>query len=297
MNYAIETKNLTKFYGKFRGIIGVSIQVQEGEVFGFLGPNGAGKTTTIRLLVNLLKPTSGEATIMGLDTYTQSFEARQYCGVVFSEPSFYGKLTGRANLNLLQSYHIHGNEYSQELSERLELDLDRPVHSYSRGTRQKLAIVQALAHKPRVLILDEPTSGLDPLIQHEFYKILAEQKKIGITVFLSSHILSEVDRLCDRVGIIKEGSLIELKDVEDLRRQQVRRLQVVLNREANFSDFDIEGLDITNLSGRTAELLVSGTVKSLIRQLNTLPIENIIFPEASLEDTFAKFYQTSETKS
>ena len=219
MTYAIETDNLTKFYGKSRGIIGITLQVQVGEIFGFLGPNGAGKTTTIRLLMNLLKPTSGKVSIMGLDADSDSFKARQFCGVVFSEPSFYGKLTGRENLNLLQGYHSQGNKHSETLADRLEINLDRPVHSYSRGTRQKLAIVQALSHDPKVLILDEPTSGLDPLVQQEFYMILKEQKENGVSVFLSSHILSEVDRLCDRVGIIKDGSLIELKDVAELRRR------------------------------------------------------------------------------
>lgn len=296
MNYAIETTNLTKFYGKARGITDVTFQVKVGEVFGFLGPNGAGKTTTIRLLLNLLKPTSGQVSIMGLDANSDSFQSKQFCGAVFSEPSFYGKLTGRANLNLLQSYHAQGNKYSQSLADRLAIDLDRPVHSYSRGTRQKLAIVQALSHDPKVLILDEPTSGLDPLIQQEFYKILSELRDAGTSIFLSSHILSEVDRLCDRVGIIKEGSLIELKDIADLRRQQIRRIQVVLDREANTNDFQTEGLEILNLSGRSAELLVSGEIKSLINHLNTLPIENIIFPEASLEDTFNKFYQHSDVE-
>ena len=225
-----------------------------------------------------------------------SIPSRQNSSAVFSEPSFYGKLTGRANLNLLQSYHAQGNKYSQSLADRLAIDLDRPVHSYSRGTRQKLAIVQALSHDPKVLILDEPTSGLDPLIQQEFYKILSELKNAGISIFLSSHILSEVDRLCDRVGIIKEGSLIELKDIADLRRQQIRRIQVILDREVNTSDFQTEGLEILNLSGRSAELLVSGEIKSLINHLNTLPIENIVFPEASLEDTFNKFYEHSDVE-
>ena len=296
MNYAIQTTNLTKVYGKARGITDVTFHVQVGEVFGFLGPNGAGKTTTIRLLLNLLKPTSGQVSIMELDANSDSFRTRQFCGAVFSEPSFYGKLTGLENLSLLQSYHSQGKLYSRTLAERLDVDLERPVHSYSRGTRQKLAIVQALSHHPKVLILDEPTSGLDPLIQQEFYKILMELKDAGVSIFLSSHILSEVDRLCDRVGIIKEGSLIELKDVADLRRQQIRRIQVILNREVNASDFQTEGLEILNFSGRSAELLVSGEIKSLINHLNTLPIENVIFPEASLEDTFNKFYEHPESE-
>ena len=293
MDNAIETHGLTKFYGHARGIEDLDLQVCQGEAFGFLGPNGAGKTTTIRLLLNLLQPTRGSASIMGMDVVTQSVDVRRACGVVSGEPAFFGNLTGRAHLALLQSYHAQGGVRTEELARRLDLDLDRPVRSYSHGNRQKLAILQALAHAPKVLILDEPTGGLDPLVQQEFYRLLAEEKERGVTVFLSSHILSEVERVCDRVGIIREGGLVALLDVDDLHRQQVRRMEVTLNRDVDPAEFQLDGVEVVRCEGRYAELRVSGGVRALIQHLATLPVVNVVFPEASLEDTFTEFYTDS----
>lgn len=290
MGNAIETHGLTKFYGKSRGVVGLDLEVREGEVFGFLGPNGAGKTTTIRLLLNLLQPTSGSATVLGMDVAAESLGVRRGCGVVSSDSAFYESLTGRAHLALMQSHHNGGEHRGDEVAERLGLDLDRPVKQYSHGTRQKLAIVQALAHRPRLLALDEPTSGLDPLVQQEFFKLLLEERDRGVTIFFSSHVLSEVDRLCDRVGIIREGVLAATLDVDELHRQQVRRMEVTLSRDAAPEDFTIEGVTVVACDGHRAELQVAGHVGALIGRLATLPVENIVFPEASMEDTFTRFY-------
>ena len=250
MDNAIETHGLTKYYGKSRGVVGLALEVPQGVVFGFLGPNGAGKTTTIRLLLNLLQPTSGSATVLGMDVGSQSLEVRRACGVVSSDSAFYESLSGRAHLALMQSHHngaVPPRRYA--LAERLGLDLDRPVKAYSHGTKQKLAIVQALAHNPQLLILDEPTSGLDPLVQQEFFKLLLEERDRGVTVFFSSHVLSEVDRLCDRVGIIREGVLVATLDVDELHRQQVRRMEVTLSRDASPEDFVLEGVTVVACEG------------------------------------------------
>ena len=290
MDNAIETHGLTKFYGVNRGVVDLDLEVREGEVFGFLGPNGAGKTTTIRLLLNLLQPTSGSATVLGMDVASRSLDVRRACGVVSSDSAFYESLSGRSHLALMQSHHNGGSNRGDEVAERLGLDLDRPVKHYSHGNRQKLAIVQALAHSPQVLILDEPTSGLDPLVQQEFFRLLLEERDRGVTVFFSSHVLSEVDRLCDRVGIIRDGDLAATLDVDELHRQQVRRMEVTLSRDASPDDFALEGVTVVACEGRHAELQVAGQVGALIAHLATLPVDDIVFPEASLEDTFTRFY-------
>ena len=292
MGNAIETHGLTKYYGKNRGVADLNLAVREGEVFGFLGPNGAGKTTTIRLLLNLLQPTSGSATVLGMDVTAQSLDVRRACGVVSSDSAFYESLSGRAHLALMQSQHNGGEHRGGEIAERLGLELDRPVKQYSHGTRQKLAIVQALAHSPRALLLDEPTSGLDPLVQQEFFTLLQEERERGVTIFFSSHVLSEVDRLCDRVGIIREGVLAATLDVEELHRQQVRRMEVTLSRDASAEDFTLEGVTVVACEGRRAELEVAGHVGALIGRLAALPVEDVVFPEASIEDTFTRFYAT-----
>lgn len=290
MDNAIETHGLTKYYGKSRGVVGLDLAVRGGEIFGFLGPNGAGKTTTIRLLLNLLQPTSGGAFVLGMDVAANSLAVRRTCGVVFSDSAFYESLSGRAHLALMQSHHNGASNRGEEIAERLGLDLDRPVKTYSHGTRQKLAIVQALAHSPQVLILDEPTGGLDPLVQQEFFKVLLEERDRGVTVFFSSHVLSEVDRLCDRVGIIREGVLAATLNVDALHHQQVRRMEVTLARDASPDDFALEGVTVVACDERRAELQVAGHVGALIARLATLPVENLVYPEASLEDTFTRFY-------
>ena len=291
MEYAIETIGLTKYYGQVRGVEDVELRVRPGKVFGFLGPNGAGKTTTIRLLLGLMHPTQGSSRVLGMDADRHSLEVRKRCGVVSGEPAFYDSLTGIQHVGLIQSFHGDASAGRiQELAERFDLDMSRSVRAYSRGMKQKLAIIQAVAHDPELLILDEPTAGLDPLVQHEFYTMLTEERDRGKTVFLSSHILSEVERVCDEVGIVRDGRLVAVLDVEDLQRHRVRRMEVFLRREAKAEDFQTEGLEVVRCEGNRAELLVSGHVGEVIRHLGTLPVEDIIFPEATLEDTFMRFY-------
>jgi ABC-2 type transport system ATP-binding protein len=288
---AIKTYGLTKYYGRVRGIEDLNLEVEEGEVFGFLGPNGAGKTTTLRLLLGLLRPTRGRAEVFGMDCQRDSYHIRQHIGYVPGEVSLYGEMTGQELLDLVGHFHPHSpSGRARELAERLELDLSRKVRHYSKGMRQKLAIIQALAHRPRLLLLDEPTLGLDPLMQKEFYRLLAEERERGCTVFLSSHLLPEVERVCDRVGIVREGHLVAVEEVADLKRKKVRRMEVVLSREPRPGELALDGVEVLRQEGCYIELAVHGPVGQLISRLDELGIEDLVFPEASLEDTFMKFY-------
>ena len=292
MAAVINTFSLTKFYGQSRGIQAIELEVEKGEIFGFLGPNGAGKTTIIRLLLGLLKPTSGSSEIFGLNTLTESLEIRRRVGYISGDLSLFESMKGRGLINLLNSFHKNHSPRLDELALQLDLDLDGPIRAYSRGMKQKLAIIQALSHNPDLLILDEPTTGLDPLMQQQFYNIMRDFKAAGKTIFLSSHILPEVEHICDRIGIVKEGILIDVENVADLKRNKIRRLQIVLNRDVQAEDFDLEGVEILAIDGRKAEMVVRGHPKMILDHLSNLPIEDFVFPEASLEETFLQFYET-----
>lgn len=213
-NKIIETENLTKFYGKYRGVVDLSFEVYEGEIFGYLGPNGAGKTTTIRLFLDLIKPTKGIVKIFGKDV-NRDKDVRESIGYLPGDLSLYEDLTGEELLTYLGNLRkkIDYN-FMEELSERFDCDLKRPIRTLSRGNKQKIGLIQAFIHRPSLYILDEPTLSLDPLLQNEFYKLVLELKEQGSTFFLSSHILPEVERICDRVGIIKDGKLVALERIE-----------------------------------------------------------------------------------
>ena len=286
----IRTSGLSKFYGRVRGIEALDLEVQKGEIFGFLGPNGAGKTTTIRLLIGLLHPTSGGAEILGQEA--GSTEARRSIGYVPGEVAFYQEMTGDELLALLGRFHQGDFQKRQQyLASKLDLDLKRPIRGYSRGMKQKLAIIQALRHDPELLILDEPTLGLDPLVQREFYSLLMEEKARGKTVFLSSHILPEVERVADRVGIVREGRLAAVEEVGTLKLKKVRRLQLWLREEVPAQALEMEGVDVLSRQGKHLELAVHGHIDRLLPWLSRLPVEEMVFAEASLEDTFMKFYR------
>jgi ABC-2 type transport system ATP-binding protein len=287
----IKTYGLTKYYGKVRGIEGLDLEVQEGEIFGFLGPNGAGKTTTIRLLLDLIHPSRGRAEIFGLDTRRYSWQIRQRIGNVPGDVFLYEGMTGDELLSLLGRFHQDDYEKRKgELAERLEIDLGRKIKGYSRGMKQKVAIIQALMNAPELLILDEPTSGLDPIMQREVYEILLEEKERGKAVFLSSHILPEVERVCDRVGIVREGHLVDIETVSDLKRKKVRKMELTLKQEAAPEALAMDGVEVVRTDGRRIELAVHGHVDKLIKRLGELEVEDVVFPEATLEDTFMKFY-------
>ena len=290
---AIRALGLTKFYGTHRGIEDLDLEVRRGEMFGFLGPNGAGKTTTIRLLLDLLRPTRGRAEVFGLDTRRNALEVRRRIGYIPGDIAFFESMKGRELLDLLDGFRRNGSR-AAEIAEHLELDLGRPIRAYSRGMKQKLAIIQALSHDPELLILDEPTMGLDPLIQQRFYDLLEEEKEKGNTVFLSSHMLHEVERVCDRVGMVRDGLLIAVEEMASLKRKKVRRLELVLSRDVRPEDLSVDGVDVTRIEGRRAEMAVYGNLQEVLAHMAKLPVEDFVFPEATLEEAFMPFYAKEE---
>ncbi|MFH1689579.1 MAG: ABC transporter ATP-binding protein [Candidatus Eisenbacteria bacterium] len=295
--FAIETRGLTKRYGEHRGIIEVSLEVPEGEIFGFLGPNGAGKSTTIRLLLDLIRPTSGSASVLGLGSQTDSLEIRRRSGYVPGELALYDNQTGQQAIRWFAG--LRGGidtSYAFELAERFRADLDRPVGKLSTGNKHKVAIIIALMHRPELLILDEPSTGLDPLVQQEFQAVLRETRAEGRTVFLSSHTLSEVERVTDRVGIIREGRLVVVERLTDLKTKAVRHLEFEFDQPAQEGMFaGLEGVREARIEGRIANVAVSGAVDLVVRAAAALPIVNIRSIEADLDEIFLAYYRANGT--
>jgi ABC-2 type transport system ATP-binding protein len=302
---AIETDGLTKYYGDVLGVEDLSFSVREGEVFGYLGPNGAGKTTTIRTLMGFLSASEGTATVLGADIHDAAAlrEARANVGYLPSEPGFNENVTGRR----LLEYHgsLRGDVRSDELLDLFSPPLDRKVGQYSHGNRQMLAIVMAFMHDPDLLIMDEPTTGLDPLKQEEFLEFVRTEQERGKTFFFSSHILGEVRKVCDRVGIIRDGQLVELEDVESLIHRSGKTVRVRIDGRVEASDFALEDahdLEISVESGgerddestdgeaTTVAFTYTGTYEPLLRQLLGYDLLDLSIEEAPLEDVFMRFY-------
>ncbi len=292
----IKTTNLTKYYGKTRGIIDVNLEVLRGEVFGYLGPNGAGKSTTIRLLLDLIRPMIGSATIFGYDVNTEGLLARSEVGYIPGELALYEQMTGRDLISYFG--HLRGGinwDYVSELSERLDLDITRKIGGYSSGNKQKLGLVQALMNSPQLLILDEPTKGLDPLVQQEFYRLVGEHKRKGKTVFLSSHIMPEVERICDRVGIIREGRLIAVKEIAKLKAVALRSLEVHFAAPIQKVDFlGVSGIQDLVVDNTTLRCKLRGSLDPLIKKLAGFEVLNLITHEPNLEEIFLDFYEEEE---
>lgn len=284
---AIQTVNLTKSYGKARGIIDLNLTVKQGEFFGFIGPNGAGKSTTIRTLLGLIQPTGGSATIFEQEISTHKTELLQDIGYLPSEAVFYSGMRVRDVLKLSADLRkINCKEETNRLCERLALDSSRKVDELSFGNRKKVGIICALQHKPKLLILDEPTSGLDPLMQKEFFDILQELHQSGTTIFLSSHILSEIQKNCKRAAIIREGRLIACNDVEQLANTSAKRVNI-------HGDFNPDVLPEAKNITKTEEgvnFLYSGEPDLLIRQLGNHHILDISITEPDLEEIFMHYY-------
>ena len=285
---AIKTENLTKYYGKARGIINVNLEVDEGDFFGFIGPNGAGKSTTIRILLGLIKAGRGKATIFGKDVWSQNTEVLAQCGYLPSESQFYPSQTVKDVLELSAKVRkVDCTAKAAELCERLMLDPERKVQDLSFGNRKKVAIVAALQHNPRLLILDEPTSGLDPLMQHEFFEILKEYNSLGTTVFLSSHVLSEIQNNCRNAAIIREGKILLSDSVENLTHAQAKWVQ--LRGEVGLSSLS----EVNNIERKddTVSFLYAGPIHELLELLSHSNVMDLNISEPSLEEIFMHYYK------
>lgn len=273
----------------------LNFSVEAGETYGFIGPNGAGKSTTIRLLINLLFPTSGNATIFGHHMVRDSKKIRQMVGFVPSEVHYYAFMTVRQLLEYSAAfYRVPLNGHFKNLIDQLEVEPDKKFQDLSMGNKKKVAVVQALLHQPRLLILDEPTSGLDPLIQSRFFNLLAEEHKKGTTVFFSSHILSEVEKLCHRVAIIKEGKIVSEDDVAHLKSSQMSRVTLHLTNKPEHLEIHTAGVVEKRDTLNGCTFLFKGEPRSLLKELSSLPISRISIEEPDLEEVFMHYYENKE---
>ena len=291
----VELNQLTKYYGKSRGILDISFGIQEGEIFGFIGPNGAGKSTTIRTLLNLIHPTSGESRIFGMDPTRDSAKIAADVGYIPSEIFYYENMRVGELLDYSASFYRKDcRPRMRELVDLMELDTRKKIRDLSLGNKKKVSIVQGLQHQPRLLILDEPTSGLDPLMQNRFFDLLREENKKGVTVLFSSHILGEVQKLSHRVGIVKEGRLIKLEDMATLRTQTTKIVRLELKGPADPGMFSLDGSRDLHVDGSSASFLYKGDINRLTAVLAPLELADCWIGEPDLEDIFLHYYTREE---
>jgi ABC-2 type transport system ATP-binding protein len=287
----IRMQGLTKRFPGNKGIFGLDLEVERGEVFGFLGPNGAGKSTTIRHLMGFMKPDEGEARIGGLDCWRNASEIQRFSGYLPGEIALPEGMSGEGFLRLIAGMRgMKSGGRRDELLQRLQLDPAQPVRKMSKGTRQKLALVAALMHDPEVLILDEPTSGLDPLMQRVFIDLIREEKSRGKTIFMSSHQFPEIERTCDRVGIIKEGRLVAVESVQEMRRKERKAFVVTLGSDGEIPRLEQAGLTIFRENGRTVEIEVQGDLNTMIRALAGVNVLHLETKTLDLEEMFLHYY-------
>jgi len=287
----IEVKDLTKYYGKSRGIVNVSFNVEEGEIFGFIGPNGAGKSTTIRLLLSLIHPTSGSARVFDKDVVVHGSEIRRDIGYLPSEVYYY---EGMKVIDLLKYsasfYQCDCTQRMKELSDLMELEMHRRISDLSYGNKKKVGIVQGLLHSPKLLFLDEPTAGLDPLMQRKFFDLIRKENARGVTVFFSSHILGEVQRLCTRVGIIREGSIAEISDIKTLQQNNYKKVRV----EApglSAASFDLPGVTNLQAEDSTVHFFFKGDINAVLQKISGLQVDDVSIEEPTLEEIFMHYYE------
>ena len=293
MGYAIETKKLSKHYGKARGIIDVDLAVNEGEIFGFIGPNGAGKSTTIRTLLGLIKKSGGSASIFGMDCEKDKVKILSEVGYLPGEVFYYDKMRAIDLLNYSASFYQKDcTARIQELAGALALDLNKKIEDMSLGNKKKVGIVQGLLHSPKLIILDEPTSGLDPLVQRTFFDLIQRENERGATVLFSSHILGEVQRICDRVAIIKEGKIVDLRSIDELRKNSYKK--VSFTAEQPVSGFTLAGAAQITQEGTTTSFLYSGEITALLKTLSGMPLTNADITEPELEEIFLHYYEDGE---
>ncbi len=291
----IEITDLTKFYGKARGIEHVNLEIGEGEIFGFIGPNGAGKSTTIRILMNMIFPTSGSARIMGMDVIRETKKIKSQVGYIPSDAGAYSSMDVYEFLSYCIRFYQaqNGEQRIAELSQLFDLDLKRKIADLSMGNRKKVSIVQSLLHSPRLLILDEPTTGLDPLMQSNFFELLRSENRKGMTIFFSSHILGEVQMLCKRVAIIKGGKIIQVEDIETLRKKQLKKVYIEFGDKVKNENFSIPGIEsVIPGPGNTLSFMYSGDINELVIFLSGNKIINLMIEEPSLDEIFMHYYKS-----
>lgn len=287
----IETKNLTKYYGKALGIKDVNIDVEEGEIFGFIGPNGAGKSTTIRLLLSLIYPTSGQAKLFGKDAIKCGPEVRKRIGYLPSEIFYYDKMKVKDLLNYSASFYDKDcKDRIKELSNIMELDLNRKIEDLSYGNKKKVGIVQGLLHEPDLIILDEPTGGLDPLMQQRFFNLIKEENQKGTTVFFSSHILGEVQALCNKVAIIRNGSIIEVADIKTLRENNYKKI-AIMGQDINKDIFDINGVTKLTQDDQGINFFYKGDINTITKAISSIKAIDVSIEEPTLEEIFMHYYE------
>lgn len=290
MNNIVEVKNLKKHFGKTRALDGVSFNVQKGEIFGFLGPNGAGKTTAIRCMMDFIRPTSGNVSILGVDANQKSVELKKHLGYLTSDLHLYDNWNGHDHIDLTES--LRGK--SKNLAELIKLfgfDQKIKVKKLSTGNKQKLGLILALMNEPEILILDEPTRGLDPILQNVFYKIILELKQKGVTIFMSSHNLPEVEKVCDRVAIIKEGKLVALEDIQTIRKKKIHIVTVYFESKFSEHDFKIKNTEIAQKFSDGLEIRVQGNLNPLLKKLSNYKIKDLEITHENLEENFLEFYK------
>ena len=287
---AIKINGLTKSYGKSRGIKNVNIEIKEGEIYGFIGPNGAGKSTTIKTLLNFIFPTSGSAKILGKDIVSESKIIKGFTSYVPSEVRYYSEVKVKDILNYAASFFDYcDSQYLNELCNELEVELDKKIEELSLGNKKKVAIVQALLSNPKIVILDEPTNGLDPLIQQKLFNILLKEKAKGKTIFLSSHNLSEIEKFCDRVAVIKEGEIIDILDLNNMNRDLGKRITLKCN--------NIDLKEIENISesfkciDEEIEFIYKGNINELISLLSKYNLDKLLIEDVKLEEAFLNYYE------
>lgn len=288
----IEIKNLTKTYGKARGISDISFSVEEGEIFGFIGPNGAGKSTTIRTLLSLIYPTSGSATIFGKDTVQFAPEIKKEIGYLPSEVFYYDNMKVKDLLNYSASFYKKDcSKRIKELAEIMDLDLTKKIDDLSLGNKKKVGIVQGLLHEPKLIILDEPTSGLDPLMQQKFFELLEEENRKGATILFSSHILTEVQRLCNRVAIIKEGKIVTVEKISTLKENTYKKFKIETKSTLDPNYFNLAGVNKLEVKANLTSFLFKGNINEVMRKIADVEISNLWIEEPDLEEIFMHYYE------
>jgi ABC-2 type transport system ATP-binding protein len=287
----IEVEKLSKYYGKARGIDDISFDVRQGSIFGFIGPNGAGKSTTIRLLLSLIYPTSGRAMIFGLDCRREGHKIRQRVGYIPSEVNFYDDMRVKDFLRYAAAfYRVENKQRISYLCELFDVETGKKIRALSSGNKKKLAILQALIHEPELLILDEPTSGLDPLMQNRLYEILKEENKKGVTIFFSSHVLSEVQKMCNMVAILKEGRIIKTEAINLLRNSLYKKVRIEFSSPKLPEDLMLSDTITVSINGNMMEFIYHGDMDTIVKELSKFPVADLWVDDPDLEDIFMHYY-------